>query len=137
MLRHSAVVPLLLLGATRAIRGQDSGCNTVNYYDTQQGSGSCDALLASGLYRCDTVLTEATAEADAVLFQAACLLSCHVDFYDTGAGGIGSCHTTITGLGGTSTACALFATGQQYEGARRARRSHALARLPPHLLRGV
>ena len=123
--QRATMLLLLLLLVIQECAGQ--ACTTTNHYDTSQGAGACDAIIASGTYGCDTssVVQEATATTAAMYFYALCSLSCGVNYLDTGTSGLGACDSTIAGIanvdgtpGTPGVICPLaFAAGTQYEGA--------------------
>jgi hypothetical protein len=70
---------------------------TDNQYDELQGEGSCDSIMAAGIYDCESVVAEASGDEDAVTFFEVCLRSCHVNYYDS-VYGVGECHNLIGNL---------------------------------------
>ena len=74
----------LALAAIVAVRGADAqGCLTANAYDTANGVGACDGLIASG-YPCDATFSSGQA------YSGYCDLSCGYNYYD-GSQGVGAC----------------------------------------------
>ena len=93
-----------LLGS-RVVVAQDT-CATVDAYDQTATPGSCEHILASGLFTCNSNLSDT-----GVVLHMVCLRSCGKDLYDSQMGD-GSCAVVAT-----AEACpTVFAEGGRYAG---------------------